>query len=79
MDIGFHLSIKKGIPNLPIQANEMGYSSFQFFTRSSRSWKYKELDTTIISQFKQNCESLNFKTKVIHLPYLPNFSTSDPE
>jgi len=79
MNIGFHLSIKKGIPSLPIHANKLGYSNFQFFTRSSRSWKYKELDENLVKQFKVNCDLLGFKTKVIHLPYLPNFATDEKE
>jgi deoxyribonuclease-4 len=79
MRAGFHLSIKDGIDKVPITANKLGYSNFQIFTRSSRSWKFKELDPETISIFKQNCEALNFDTKVIHLPYLPNFSTSDVE
>ncbi|MCE7736028.1 MAG: deoxyribonuclease IV [Candidatus Heimdallarchaeota archaeon] len=79
MSIGFHLSIKKGIPYLPIQANKLEYTNFQFFTRSSRSWKYKVLSSEKANEFKENCTSLGFKTKVIHLPYLPNFATNDPE
>ena len=68
MKIGFHLSIKDGIEEVPLKAKELGYTTFQFFTRSSRSWEYKPL--------KKNCKRFDFNTKVIHLPYLPNFATS---
>ncbi len=78
MRIGFHLSIKGGIDTVPVKASELGYTTFQFFTRSSRSWKYKVLDKIQIKNFKENCKKLNYETKVIHLPYLPNFATSDP-
>ncbi|OLS22469.1 MAG: Endonuclease 4, partial [Candidatus Heimdallarchaeota archaeon LC_2] len=77
MKIGFHLSIKGGIENVPVKANKLGYTTFQFFTRSSRSWNYKLIEKIQIKNFKKNCNIFNFDTKVIHLPYLPNFATSD--
>lgn len=78
MRIGFHLSIKGGIDKVPVKASEFGYTTFQFFTRSSRSWKYKVLDENLIEKFKENCQKFNYETKVIHLPYLPNFASSNP-
>lgn len=78
MYIGFHFSIQPSLAHVPINAHEFGCNTFQLFTRSNRQWNAKPLDTELAAKFRQNYTDLKFETSVIHLPYLPNFATSDP-
>lgn len=75
--IGVSTSIKGGLFKAAIKASEQGFTTFQMFTRSGRSWKYKELTDEAITQFKEVTVTLNYPTVVSHLPYLPNFATSE--
>ncbi|MFW9928111.1 MAG: deoxyribonuclease IV [Candidatus Thorarchaeota archaeon] len=72
---GFHVSIAGGISKAFIQANALGISTFQIFTRSSRGWSYKPLDRKEISSFLELRQ--NFFKIVCHLPYLPNLASPD--
>ncbi|MHA2169059.1 MAG: deoxyribonuclease IV [Candidatus Hodarchaeales archaeon] len=77
--IGFHLSIKGGIPNAVRLAKESNYSTFQIFTRSSRSWIVKKLIEKDVEEFNRLCAQWNYPIVNVHLPYLPNFATLDKD
>ncbi len=79
MKIGFHCSIKGGVENAVKTANDMNYTTFQIFTRSSRSWSYNDLNPSNIKEFKKLCKQWKYDEKVVHMPYLPNFATSNNE
>lgn len=69
MLIGCHLSISesKGINNLPKIAEEIGATTFQFFTRNPRGVNRKQLDPNKIESLAR------YKTPIIaHAPYTLN-------
>ncbi len=77
MYFGAHFSIQGGLHRSAERAKEIGCTTFQIFTRSSRSWKSKPLDPQDAVAFKEKSSELGFSKLVVHLPYLPNFATSD--
>lgn len=78
MYFGAHFSIQGGFHIAAEKAKEMGCTTFQIFTRSSRIWKSKPLDPELVAKFRETVEKLSLNKPVVHLPYLPNFSTDDP-
>lgn len=56
------------------RAAQLGCESFQIFTRSSRSWKYKELDPSHVQLFQSAVEEQNLSEVIVNMPYLPNFA-----
>ncbi len=78
MYFGAHFSIQGGFHIAAEKAKAMGCSTLQIFTRSSRIWKSKPLDGKLAEKFKEAVKEFNLHKPVVHLPYLPNFSTNDP-
>ncbi|RMG21820.1 MAG: deoxyribonuclease IV [Methanobacteriota archaeon] len=78
MYFGAHFSIKGGFHIAAEKAREMGCTTLQIFTRSSRIWKSKPLDEKLVEKFRSAVNELKLHKPVVHLPYLPNFSTDDP-
>jgi deoxyribonuclease-4 len=83
LNIGFHVSIAGGISKSFNVADGLGISTFQIFTRNSRGWTIKPLDNDEISKFHQLREfyanQSKFQELVVHMPYLPNLSSSNEE
>ncbi len=79
MLIGVHCSISGGLVNAPLEAQSLSCSTYQIFTRSSRSWKTPELKSEQVELFKRKNKELGFSNLVTHLPYLPNFANPDKE
>ncbi len=78
MYFGAHFSIQGGYHIAAEKANEMGCTTLQIFTRSSRIWKAKSMNPDAASKFKEAIQKSGLKKPVVHLPYLPNFATDDP-
>lgn len=74
--IGFHVSIAGGISNSVENAEEIGCSAFQIFTRNPRGWVAKPLAPDDAELFKQRLSKSDIKPEsvVVHMPYLPNLS-----
>ena len=77
MKFGAHISIAGGIEKAPERAYKIGGECFQFFSRSPRGGKAKELTPEIISEFKNNCRKYNLKNYYIHTPYYINLASAD--
>ncbi len=73
------MSIKGGVQNAPVHAQQMDQTTFQFYTRNARSWKAKPLEESSVKQFKLRREKLGFEKIVVHMPYLPNLSNIDAD
>lgn len=77
--IGAHLSISKGINEVPKYAREIGCDSFGIFLKNQRSWEIKKLKEEKIKKFKENLKKFNFLAKNIlpHSIYLINLGSPD--
>ncbi|MFL6479801.1 MAG: deoxyribonuclease IV [Nitrososphaera sp.] len=74
--VGFHVSIAGGIANSVDNANKLGCTAFQIFTRNPRGWAAKPLKQSEISSFKNRLaiSGIEKRSVVVHMPYLPNLS-----
>ncbi|MHA1169192.1 MAG: deoxyribonuclease IV [Candidatus Hodarchaeales archaeon] len=76
--IGFHTSIAGGLYKSFTRAQSLKCTTVQIFTRSPRSWKYKELNIKDIREFKNKRKETRINPVISHIPYLPNLSTREP-
>ncbi len=74
--IGFHVSMSGSISNSIKNAENIGCTAFQIFTRNPRSWKAKSLQVLDIEKYKRkiNESYIDKKDVVVHMPYLPNLA-----
>ena len=77
MNFGAHISIAGGIEKAPERAHKIGGECFQFFSRSPRGGKIKELTPEIIGKFKNGCQKYNLKNCYIHTPYYINLASAN--
>jgi deoxyribonuclease-4 len=65
-------SITNSIKN----AENIGCTAFQIFTRNPRSWKAKSLEVLDIEKYKRKIKEsyIDKKDVVVHMPYLPNLA-----
>jgi len=81
LKIGFHVSISGGISNSIDNSLKIGCNTFQIFSRSPRRWDSKPLEKEEIQNFIKKKKENNFDSDSIfvHMPYLPNFASSNKE
>lgn len=74
--IGFHVSMSGSISNSIKNAENIGCTAFQIFTRNPRSWKAKPLEVQDIEKYKTkiNESYIDKKDVIVHMPYLPNLA-----
>jgi deoxyribonuclease-4 len=79
--MGFHVSITGSLSNSIKNAEEIGCTAFQIFTRNPRGWKPKPLEMKDVEKFKRKIKDsyIDKKNVVVHMPYLPNFAAPDSE
>lgn len=79
--IGFHVSIAGGIHKSVLNAQTIGCTAFQIFTRNPRGWAEKELEEDDINMFKSKLKESGIQKDSVaaHMPYLPNLSGPDGE
>jgi deoxyribonuclease-4 len=70
--IGCHLSCAKGYLQMAKDAERIGATTFQFFTRNPRGGSAKALDDADIAAFLKKKEELGIGTLVAHAPYTLN-------
>jgi deoxyribonuclease IV len=73
--VGVHVSIAGSLESAFGEATSLGCTSFQIFTRSPRVWAWKPLADEAVAAFLQKRKETNFKSLVVHMPYLPNLAT----
>lgn len=78
MKIGCHISIAKGFYKACVQAESLGATAFQVFTKSPRSLRPKKLNVEDIKHGREFCREKNI-TLVAHTPYITNLSTPKPD
>jgi deoxyribonuclease IV len=74
--VGFHVSITGGISNSVNNAEKLGCTAFQIFSRNPRGWAAKPLPRDEVDSFKNRLYASGIKktSVVVHMPYLPNLS-----
>ena len=79
--IGFHVSISGSISKSFENAERIGCSAFQIFSRNPRGWKAKDLNEDEIENFNvcRNKSKINKNNIVVHMPYLPNLASPNEE
>jgi len=81
LKLGFHVSIRGSLINAVNNAEGMGCTAFQIFTRNPRGWTPKPLEMKDVDEFKRkvNNSSIDKKNVVVHMPYLPNLAAPKSE
>ena len=74
---GAHLSIAGGMHNALLEAEKLGHTTVQVFTKSQKIWACKPLDPAAISDWSSHCSRLKFKHTVSHDSYLINLASPD--
>jgi deoxyribonuclease IV len=79
--VGFHVSITGSISNSIKNAESIGCTAFQIFTRNPRGWRAKSLEMNDVKEFKNKIHDsyIDKNDVVVHIPYLPNFAAPDGE
>ena len=74
--MGFHVSITGSLSNSIKNAEEIGCTAFQIFTRNPRGWTPKPLEMKDVEEFKRKIKNspIDKKNVVVHMPYLPNLA-----
>jgi len=74
---GSHLSISGGMHNALLEAERLGFSSVQVFTKNQQQWSFAPLGDESVEQWKSHCTRLKFKQTVSHDSYLINLASPD--
>ena len=72
---GSHLSIVGGMHKAVLEAQRLGFSSVQIFTKNQQQWKCKPLDPTAIQTWKTAAAGAKYKLTVSHDSYLINLAS----
>jgi deoxyribonuclease-4 len=80
MKFGLHISISGPLINVVERAVFLGCDTLQIFTRNPRGWASpKDYSEEDISAFKKGLKNKRIEPLVIHIPYLPNFASPNPD
>ncbi len=79
--VGAHVSAEGGVENAPLNANAIGARAFALFTKNQRQWFSNPLTKKNITEFRANCEKLDYKQFQIlpHDSYLINLGHPEKE
>lgn len=75
--LGAHMSIADGFDAACLQAQAIGCTTMQIFTKSNRQWKAKALTQQEVSAFKQAQQLTDITLVVAHASYLINIGSID--
>lgn len=76
--IGCHISFKDGYEGVGKSAKKIGATTFQFFNRSPRGGKAKDLDIEDVNKLKDIIDNSDIDHILVHAPYTLN-AASDKE
>jgi deoxyribonuclease-4 len=77
--LGVHVSIGKGFAQAVQNAAEAGCESFQIFAGNPRGWARKPLSQIEADEFIRARRDTGLGPVAVHLSYLPNLASSNPE
>ena len=79
MNLGAHVSTAGGVSNAPLNAKNLGITTFQIFSRNQKKWQSKPLTELEIDQYRTNCAELEIQETLAHGSYLINLANPDEE
>lgn len=79
MRLGIHISIGGGFDKAVKNLLQLGCNSCQMFSRSPRGGKARVLGEEEVKLFRQLCQKHDINPVVVHIPYVLNLATSDPQ
>lgn len=79
MRIGIHTSIGQGFEKAVLRLVRLGCNACQMFSRSPRGGRARALGEEEVRLFRDLCEEHDINPVVVHIPYVLNLATSDPE
>lgn len=74
---GSHLSIAGGMHNALLEAERLGFSSVQVFTKNQQQWKCRPLEESAIADWGRERSRVGFDLTVSHGSYLINLASPD--
>ena len=77
LNIGCHLSSSNGFVAMAQNAISIGANTFQYFTRTPRGGRAKEIDHDDLKKFLEIGKNNNFTSIIAHAPYTMNLCSSD--
>lgn len=77
--LGAHISAAGGLEKIFERAESIGCTTLQFFSKSNRQWKAKEITSEEISLFQEAKDKSHIAPLVVHASYLINLAAPDPE
>jgi len=72
---GSHLSIAGGLHKALLEAERLGFSTTQVFTKNQQQWRCAPLDLGAVCEWKSHCARLKFGKTVSHDSYLINLAS----
>jgi deoxyribonuclease-4 len=75
--VGLHISGAGSLDMAFDRAEELGANTFQVFTRNPNQWKFKPLEESVVSAFREKRKASGFERVVDHMPYLPNLASPE--
>ena len=75
LTIGAHLSINKGFEKIGLESLSIDANTFQFFPRSPRGGKAKELDLDDIGRLDELMKNNDIDVILAHAPYIINLAS----
>lgn len=79
MRLGIHVSIGGGLVKAVEELARLNCNACQMFSRSPRGGKAKKLDPQEVEKFRFLCGKHDIDPVVVHIPYVLNLATGDPE
>ena len=79
MRLGFHLSIAGSLLRAVRQAQVLGCQALQIFVQNPRAWKWRDIPAKEKEAFVAARREAGLTPLVVHLTYLPNLASVDPE
>lgn len=74
---GSHLSIAGGLHNALLEAERLGHTTTQIFTKNQQQWKIPPLGQAACADWRSHCDRLKFEHTVSHDSYLINLASPD--
>lgn len=79
MRTGVHCAIAGGLLRATEEAEKKKCETIQIFSRSPRGWGAREFSEQEVQDFQKERRRIGIEPLVVHMLYLPNLATSNPE
>ena len=77
--LGVHCSVAGGAHCAFDEADRLGITCFQIFTKNQKQWRNPELKPEVVEQFREKLEQTPVQATFSHASYLINLASSDEE